>query len=95
MTTEVTNEIFYRDAINQALAEEMRRDSSVVLYGEDIGRGMGTKAVGDCLDECRALAAGKAQSLPRACPVVGQRLALPREHRHPCLGNGCCCVVLG
>ena len=42
MTTEVANEIFYREAINQALAEEMRRDPAVVLYGEDIGRGMGT-----------------------------------------------------
>lgn len=29
-------EISYREAINQALAEEMRRDRSVVVFGEDV-----------------------------------------------------------
>ena len=29
-------EISYREAINQALAEEMRRDGSVVVFGEDV-----------------------------------------------------------
>jgi len=52
MTTEVANEIFYRDAINQALAEEMRRDPAVILYGEDVGRGMGTfRVTGGLQDE--------------------------------------------
>ncbi|GFO69735.1 pyruvate dehydrogenase E1 component subunit beta [Geomonas limicola] len=30
------SEMTYRDAINLALKEEMRRDSSVVIYGEDV-----------------------------------------------------------
>ncbi len=29
-------EITYRDALNQALFEEMRRDESVIVFGEDV-----------------------------------------------------------
>lgn len=36
MTTEATQQLIYRDAINQALFEEMRRDPTVILYGEDV-----------------------------------------------------------
>jgi len=68
MTTGVANEIFYRDAINQALAEEMRRDSSVVLYGEDIGRGMGTfRVTHDLQDEF-------GDSRVRDTPIVEQAI---------------------
>ena len=35
MTT-TANELSYREAINQALFEEMKRDSTVILYGEDV-----------------------------------------------------------
>lgn len=30
-------EILYREALNEALAEEMRRDENVIIFGEDIG----------------------------------------------------------
>ena len=32
-----TRQVYYADAIREALAEEMRRDPTVVLFGEDIG----------------------------------------------------------
>lgn len=35
----MTRIITYREAINEALREEMRRDKTVVLLGEDVGRG--------------------------------------------------------
>lgn len=35
-------EITFRDALNEALAEEMERDDAVVLFGEDIARMQGT-----------------------------------------------------
>jgi len=38
MTTEAMQEINYRDAINQALLEEMRRDPTTILYGEEVGK---------------------------------------------------------
>jgi len=42
----------YREAIALALAEEMRRDSSVVLMGEDIGAAGGVfKATDGLFDE--------------------------------------------
>ena len=39
MNTVTTNTrlVYYADAIREALAEEMRRDASVLLFGEDIG----------------------------------------------------------
>jgi len=36
VTTAATQQILYRDAINQALHEEMRRDPKVIVYGEDV-----------------------------------------------------------
>ncbi len=33
-----TKEILYKEALNQAIAEEMERDPKVILYGEDVGR---------------------------------------------------------
>lgn len=35
--TTATRLVYYADAIREALAEEMRRDPTVVLFGEDIG----------------------------------------------------------
>jgi pyruvate/2-oxoglutarate/acetoin dehydrogenase E1 component len=35
-TTTAVRQVYYADAIREALAEEMRRDPSVVLFGEDI-----------------------------------------------------------
>ncbi|HEY5855435.1 MAG TPA: alpha-ketoacid dehydrogenase subunit beta [Aldersonia sp.] len=36
-----TRKISYRDAINEALAQEMERDPSVILMGEDVAGGQG------------------------------------------------------
>jgi len=35
--TTAVRQVYYADAIREALAEEMRRDPTVVLFGEDIG----------------------------------------------------------
>jgi len=46
MTAEIKKkDITYRWAINHALAEEMRRDPKVILYGEDVGKHGGNFAV--------------------------------------------------
>ena len=37
--------IFYRDAVREALDEEMARDPMVMMIGEDIGVGDGTVCV--------------------------------------------------
>ena len=34
-------ELMYREALNQALAEEMERDANVFLIGEEVGRYQG------------------------------------------------------
>ncbi|MET0402076.1 MAG: alpha-ketoacid dehydrogenase subunit beta, partial [Cystobacter sp.] len=34
-------ELMYREALNQALAEEMERDAQVFLIGEEVGRYQG------------------------------------------------------
>jgi acetoin:2,6-dichlorophenolindophenol oxidoreductase subunit beta len=39
----MTRRITYQQAINEALAQEMRRDPTVVLFGEDVAGGMGTE----------------------------------------------------
>ncbi len=38
MTTEARTQINYKWAVNHAIAEEMRRDPSVILYGEDVAK---------------------------------------------------------
>jgi pyruvate dehydrogenase E1 component beta subunit len=38
MTTQVKKDLTYRWAINHAVAEEMRRDPTVIFYGEDVGK---------------------------------------------------------
>lgn len=45
-------EISYRDAINQALAQEMRRDETIVCFGEDVAQYEGSfKVTRGLLDE--------------------------------------------
>ena len=45
-------QVTYRDALNQALREEMQRDDAVFLMGEDIGRFDGAfKVTRGLLDE--------------------------------------------
>ena len=45
MTTEMlstaTRELQYRDAINEAIRQEMERDETVIVMGEDIAGGPG------------------------------------------------------
>jgi len=52
MDKQVTREIMYREALNEALQEEMRRDPTVFLLGEGIGqRGGSYKVTVGLLDE--------------------------------------------
>ena len=36
MTSSVAREIMYREAINEALRQEMERDETVIIMGEEI-----------------------------------------------------------
>ena len=46
MSTTATREIQYREAINEALRQEMERDDSVVIMGEEIAGGAGREDQG-------------------------------------------------
>ena len=46
MTTDATREIQYRQAINEALRQEMERDESVIIMGEEIAGGAGREHLG-------------------------------------------------
>jgi len=37
MTTNEPRQLRYREAINEAITEEMRRDPKIIVYGEDVG----------------------------------------------------------
>ncbi len=41
MTTTTTRELQYRQAINEALRQEMERDENVIIMGEEIAGGAG------------------------------------------------------
>ena len=51
--------ISYREAINEALAQEMERDETVVIFGEDI-------AGGDGLARARTTPGAASRASPRA-----------------------------
>ena len=51
MTAQTMNAITYREAVTQALAEELERDSDVILLGEDIGQSGGVFKATDGLQE--------------------------------------------
>ncbi|GFO61481.1 pyruvate dehydrogenase E1 component subunit beta [Geomonas silvestris] len=57
------SEMTYRDAINLALKEEMRRDSSVVIYGEDVALYEGAFKV------TRGLLSEFGEARVRDCPI--------------------------
>jgi len=57
------SEMTYRDAINLALKEEMRRDSSVVIYGEDVALYEGAFKV------TRGLLSEFGETRVRDCPI--------------------------
>ncbi len=42
----ITRQIRYRDAINEALRQEMERDDTVILLGEDIAGAAGREHLG-------------------------------------------------
>ena len=46
MTTTATREIQYRQAINEALRQEMERDENVIIMGEEIAGGAGREHLG-------------------------------------------------
>ena len=46
MTTNATREIQYRQAINEALRQEMERDETVIIMGEEIAGGAGREHLG-------------------------------------------------
>jgi pyruvate dehydrogenase E1 component beta subunit len=46
MTTTATREILYREAINEALRQEMERDETVIIMGEEIAGGAGREHLG-------------------------------------------------
>ena len=46
MTTNGTREIQYREAMNEALRQEMERDETVIIMGEDIAGGAGREHLG-------------------------------------------------
>jgi acetoin:2,6-dichlorophenolindophenol oxidoreductase subunit beta len=46
MTTTTTREIRYREAINEALRQEMERDETVIIMGEEIAGGAGREHLG-------------------------------------------------
>ncbi len=41
-------EISYREAVNEALRQEMRHDPNVILLGEDVAGGAGRHCCGHC-----------------------------------------------
>jgi pyruvate/2-oxoglutarate/acetoin dehydrogenase E1 component len=51
MTTTEKTELTYRWAINHAIAEEMRRDPTVIFYGEDVGKHGGNFGVSRALQD--------------------------------------------
>ena len=46
MTSTATREILYREAINEALRQEMERDETVIIMGEEIAGGAGREHLG-------------------------------------------------
>ena len=46
MTSSVAREIMYREAINEALRQEMERDETVIIMGEEIAGGAGREHLG-------------------------------------------------
>ena len=45
-TTTATREIQYREAINEAIRQEMERDQNVIIMGEEIAGGAGREDQG-------------------------------------------------
>ena len=66
MTTTATRELLYREAINEAIRQEMERDETVIIMGEEIAGGA-VEAVSLALQQRRAFpgpAPGKAPARP-------------------------------
>ena len=79
--------ITYQQAINEALAQEMERDPTVVLFGEDVSGGMGSPgeedAWGGVLGRSGAPYALVARSGQRGVPSITVHMA--SKSRRPSL----------
>ena len=49
MTSTATREIQYKQAINEALRQEMERDETVIIMGEEIAGGPGREHLGSSM----------------------------------------------
>ena len=86
MTTSTANrEIQYREAINEAIRQEMERDESVIIMGEEIAGGAGREhlgivdAWGGPIPHDRGTDSTVRQPAGAGHPPVGSRLC---GHRH-------------
>ena len=67
-------ELMYREALNQALAEEMERDANVFLIGEEVGRYQGAFKVSQGLLTWLETRLDQAASTPNPGRAVLHRL---------------------
>jgi hypothetical protein len=62
-----TRKISYREAINEALAQEMERDSTVIIMGEDVAGGAGGQGEDDAWGGVLGVTKACTASSPDAC----------------------------
>jgi pyruvate dehydrogenase E1 component beta subunit len=68
-----TRKISYREAINEALSQEMERDPSVIVMGEDVAGGAGGQGEDD--------AWGGVLGSDEACAAIPGRVWDSTDHR--------------
>ena len=80
--------ITFQQAINEALAQEMGRDETVVVFGEDVVGGSGAPGEDDAWGGVLGVTKGLYRQVPRprarhADLRVGDHRAPPRARRRP------------